>query len=238
MKRLLTAFAALSLLAACASDTGYVPKDAPAAVEPAAVKVGDFWEYALRDAYTGFDRGLWRYAVTHVDANRIVVDVMHDGERVDSYVYAPGWNGLEHPLTNLQRFRYSPPFPAYAYPLAPGKTWYTIVDATDPATGQTYRVHIRGKVLGWERVRVPAGEFDALKVERYVYAGNFDSFRSQETIIETDWYVPALRRAARMEGSSEHFDSSMGGGGDDGDGEYPMRIRGDWLVAELVRYSR
>ena len=35
--------------------------------------------------------------------------------------------------------------------------------------------------------------------------------------------------------SSEHFDNSQGGG--DGGGEYPLRIRGDWLSAELVRYS-
>jgi hypothetical protein len=160
----------------------------------------------------------------------------HNGERVESFVYAPGWNGLEHPLTNLQRFHYAPEFPAYAYPLEPGKTWYRVVTATDPVTRNIYKVHTRGKVLGWERIRVPAGEFDALKVERYVYAGNSDGFRSQETIVETDWYVPSLRRAARSQGWSEHFDNSKGGG--DGGGEYPLRIRGDWLVAELVRYSR
>ena len=161
----------------------------------------------------------------------------HDGRRVDSFVFASGWNGLEHPLTNLQRFRFAPAFPAYAYPLAPGKTWYTVINATDPVTQRTYRVHTRGRVLGWERVRVPAGEFDALKVERYVYAGNSDAVRSQETIIETDWYVPELKRAARSQASSEHFDNSRGGG-DTGGGEYPLRVRGDWLVAELVRYSR
>jgi hypothetical protein len=96
-------------------------------------------------------------------------------------------------------------------------------------------VHTRGKVVGWERVRIPAGEFDALKVRRYVYAGNSDARRTQEEIVETDWYVPAIRKAAVMEGSSQHFDNSRGGG--DGGGEYPERIRGDWLRAELVRYS-
>ena len=236
MMRLAILLAFVSLAAGCASDSGYVPKDAPAAVAPAQVKVGDFWEYAVRDAYTGFDRGLYRYEVSHVDANRVVVDVTRDGQRVDSLVYAAGWNGLEHPLTNLQRFRYEPAFPAYAYPLQPGKSWYTVVNATDPVTRQTYRVHTQGKVVGWERIRVPAGEFDALKVQRYVFAGNSDARRTQESIAETDWYVPALRRAARTQASSEHFDNSQGGG-DDG-GEYPLRIRGDWLIAELVRYSR
>ena len=225
-------------LAGCASGPAYVPKDAAATVAPAQVKVGDFWEYAVRDAYTGFDRGVYRYQVSHADADRLVVDVTRDGERIDSFVYTAGWNGLEHPLTNLQRFRYEPAFPAYAYPLHPGKRWYTVVKATDPVTRNTYNVHTRGRIVGWERIKVPAGEFDALRIERQVFAGNSDAWRTQETITETDWYVPVLGRAARTQGSSEHFDNSRGGGGNGGGGEYPLRIRGDWLVAELVRYSR
>jgi hypothetical protein len=234
--RALFAACLVPLLLACTSTPAYLPKDAPASIAPAAVKVGDFWEYRVTDAYTGFDRGLYRYEVSHTDPNRVVVDISRDGQRIDALVYTSGWNGLEHPLTNLQRFQYQPAFPAYAYPLEPGKSWYTVVNATDPMTRQTYRVHTRGKVVGWERIRVPAGEFDALRIQRQVFAGNSDAVRTQEIADETDWYVPALRRAARTQASSEHFDNSRGGG--DGGGEYPLRVRGDWLVAELVRYSR
>jgi hypothetical protein len=225
------------LIAGCASGPAYVPANAPAAVSPTAVKAGDFWEYRVTDAYTGFDRGIYRYEVTRTDGDRIVVALTHAGRLIDTLVYSAGWNSVDAPLTNLERWHYNPPFPAYAYPLAPGKTWYTVVKATDPVTRQTYRVHTRGKVVGWERIRVPAGEFDALRIQRYVYAGNSDARRTQEEIIETDWYVPAVRRAAVTEGSSQHFDNSRGGGGE-GAGEYPLRIRGDWLRAELVRYSQ
>ena len=228
--------ALVALLAACATEPAYVPAGAAGPVAPAQVKVGDYWEYAVRDGYTGTPRGLQRYEVSAVEANRVVVDVTHDGQRVDAVVYAAGWNGLELPLTNLRRFRYEPALPAYAYPLEPGRTWYTIVNATDPVTRETYRVHTQGKVVGWERIRVPAGEFDALRIQRYVFAGNSTAVKTQESIAETDWYVPALRRAARTHASSEHFDNSTGGG-DEG-GEYPSRVRGEWLIAELVRYSR
>ena len=227
---------AVAALSGCASGPTYTPQNAPAEVSAPAVRVGDFWEYAVRDAYTGFDRGLHRYQVSHVDGTRVVVDLTRDGERVDSLVYTAGWNGLEHPLPNLQRFRYDPAFPAYAYPLQPGKRWYTVVRATDATTLATYNVHTRGEVVGWERIRVPAGEFDALRIQRQVFAGNSDARRSQETITETDWYVPELKRVARMQASSEHFDNSRGGS--DGGGEYPLRVRGDWLVSELVRYSQ
>ena len=236
MKNTLSAFALLAFIGGCAIEPVMVPKDVPASVAPAQVKVGDFWEYRVRDAYTNFDRGLHRYEVSYAGSDRIVVDVTEDGQRVDALVYAPGWNGLDHPLPNLQRFQYAPAFPAYVYPLEPGKTWYTVVNATDPVTQRRYRVHTRGRVVGWERIRLPAGEFDALRIQRQVFAGNGDSFRSQEEINETDWYVPALRRAGRIEFDSQHFDSSRGGGNDGG--EYPLRIRGDWLIAELVRYSR
>ncbi len=237
MKNTLSAFALLAFVGGCATDPVIVPKDVPASVAPAQVRVGDFWEYRVRDAYTNFDRGLRRYAVSYAGADRIVVDVTEDGHRADALVYAPGWNGLEHQLTNLQRFSYAPAFPAYAYPLEPGKTWYTVVNATDAVTQRQYRVHTRGKVVGWERIKVPAGEFDALRIQREVFAGNSDARHTQEEINETDWYVPALRRSARSEGKSQHFDTSRGGGGD-GASEYPLRIRGDWLIAELVRYSR
>jgi hypothetical protein len=164
------------------------------------------------------------------------VDELHDGRLVNTLVYGAGWNGIEQPLPNLQQLRFSPAFPAYEYPLEPGKSWYVVVNATDPVTKETYRVHTRAKVVGWERIRVPAGEFDALRVQREVFAGNSTAVKTQEEIRETDWYVPSLHRAAITESSSQHFDNSRGGG--DGGGEYPLRIRGDWLRAELVRYSR
>jgi hypothetical protein len=63
-----------------------------------------------------------------------------------------------------------------------------------------------------------------------------DGFRTQEEITETDWYVPSVRRAVLTQTSSQHFDTSRGGS--DGGGEYPLRIRGDWLIGELVAYSR
>jgi hypothetical protein len=94
-------------------------------------------------------------------------------------------------------------------------------------------VHVQARVTGWERVRVPAGEFDALRVQRYVYAGNNEYFRTQEEISQVDWYAPAVRNVVRSEGSSSHIDTSRSGGGRG----RPLRVRGDWLVYELASFS-
>jgi hypothetical protein len=94
-------------------------------------------------------------------------------------------------------------------------------------------VHVHANVGGWHRVRVPAGEFDALEVRRYVYAGNAEFFRLQEEIVQRDWYAPLVGYVAVSEGNSSHVDTSRSGGGRG----RPLLVRGDWLIAELVRYS-
>lgn len=232
--RLFSGLFALGLLAACATTDVSVPgTGGPSAAAPA-VRAGTYWEYAVRDGYTGTPRGTYRYTVSRVDADRIIVDVTRDGERVDTEIYASDWKGLEHPLRNLRRFRYAPPYPAYLFPLQPGQRWRSVVSSTDPVTGKSYRTHVHASVGGWRRIKVPAGEFDAIQVRRYVYAGNAEFFRFQEEIIETDWYAPAVGHAVASEGTSSHLDTSRSGGGR---GDPPLRVRGDWLIAELVRHS-
>lgn len=95
-------------------------------------------------------------------------------------------------------------------------------------------MHVHASVGGWRRIKVPAGEFDALEVRRTIYAGNAEFFNSQEEILETDWYAPSVRNFVVSEGTSSHVDTSRSGGGRD---DPPLRVRGDWLVAELVRFS-
>ena len=230
------AVAALAACAAPVSTTTPPAAESSAAATAPQVKVGDYWEYSVHDGWTRLPRGLYRYEVVHVDASGVVVQLTQDGVPRDILAYAPGWNGRELPLTNTQRFRYDPTYTAYDYPLAPGKRWRTVLRSTDVSTGRSYNTHVYGRVLGWERVTVPAGDFDALKIERSVFAGNMEGSRTQEEIQEIDWYVPSVRRAVRTSTNSQHFDSSKGGG--DGGGEYPLRIRGDFLIAELVGYSK
>jgi hypothetical protein len=236
MIRTLLHLAIAAALAGCTAPPAYLPKDAPVSVTAPQTKLGDYWEYAVRDGYTGIPWGIYRYEVTQIEGDRVIVTVTNDGRTLDRLVYAAGWNGRELPVTPLVRFRYEPSYEAYSYPLEPGKSWKAVSNSTDVASGKHYRTYVYGKVVGWEHIRVPAGEFDALKVERKAFAGNMEGYQTQEEIIETDWYVPSVRRAVLTRRSSQHFDTSRGGG--DGGGEYPLRIRGDYLIGELVAYSR
>lgn len=231
MKRSLAPLA-LVIAAGCASPLPQTPPAGlPARVDPPLVRAGEEWAYSYRDGYTGMPKGTVGYRIVAVKDDAVVVEVSHDGRR-STEVYTRAWGWRERPMTNLQSFRFEPAYPALPFPLEAGKTWRSYVSATDPATGRVNRVRIDGAVLGWERVRVPAGEFDALKIQRLVYAGNHDGFRGEERIAELDWYAPALGRVVRHESSSGHLDRSRGCDDVFSDCNW---IRGDWNVLELVR---
>ena len=226
---------ALLFLAGCATPLPQTPPAGiPASIAAPEVRVGDSWTYQLHDGYTRIAKGTYRYTVTAIGPQRVNVEATHDGQPAGTQVFTRDWNWIEKPMTNLQNFRYSPPYPALPFPLEAGKRWQAYVQATDPATGKTNRVRIDGDVLGWERVKVPAGEFDALKVRRVVYAGNADYDRGEENIVEFDWYAPLLGQAVKQVSSSEYLDKRAGCD----DGYCDDWVRNDWNVMELVSAVR
>jgi hypothetical protein len=226
---------ALLFLSGCATPLPQTPPAGiPASIVAPEVRVGDSRTYQLHDGYTRIAKGTYRYTVTAIEPQRMSVQVTRDGQPAGTQVFTRDWNWIEKPMTNLQNFRYSPPYPALPFPLEAGKSWQAYVQATDPATGKSNRVRIDGEVLGWERVKVPAGEFDALKVRRVVYAGNEDYDRGEEHIREIDWYAPLLGQSVKQVSSSEYLDKRASCD----DGYCDDWVRNDWNVMELVSAVR
>jgi hypothetical protein len=244
-------FPAALLLAGCAATplSQTPPAQVPATLTAPDIRVGDSWTYRITDRYTGFARGEERYEVTEVGPARIRVSVSGDsGDAV--HVYDRGWNWLRRPATNLPTFEYSPAYKAMEFPLAAGARWRERLMATDVADGRRHPVWINGTVEGWERVTVPAGEFDALKIRRTVFFDyNVPTIRGRSEIVEYDWYVPAVRQVVRRETSSQYV-TYIGGGSGGGSGAFvflsvgmdnggtPRFVPDDWLVYELVSHSR
>lgn len=120
--------------------------------------------------------------------------------------------------------------PAYQPSLTPGTSWTARVNAKVPAENASRSVRIDGIVEGNERIKVPAGEFDTIRIRRTIYAGDKDFLRSETRIVETDWYAPVLGRSVRSESRSGWWVASCGRGTCD--------HRGDWNVLELVTAPR
>lgn len=244
--RLLSLVLALSLGACATAPLPQVPPAGmPAAVPAPNIAAGDTWTYRVHDGFTRLPREDQRFVVDRVGAGRI--EVAGAVERGDAtQVYDLEWNWLRRAATDLQTFEYSPAYPAFAFPLAIGKRWHAQVTATDPRDGRRFPVRVDGTVLGWERVKVPAGEFDALKIERVVYIDYWEySVRGQSIIREYEWYAPAVKWAVKREASATYLSYVGGirtGTGfvrvDDSDASGgPQYVRDDWLIYELANFA-
>ena len=195
---------------------------------------GDTYVYRLVNGYSKETRGQLRYQVVRVEADRIAVSVTPDNveagaQRTDVYTQEGNW--LRHPVEShgaKVEYEFATAYPAYVFPLEPGKTWSVRVKATVPGEQRARSVRVDGRVVGNERIRVPAGEFDTLKIRRFVYPGDTEFMLSETRIVEFEWYAPALGRAVRTETTSAFQDFNLCGE------DAPCDARGNWDVIELV----
>jgi hypothetical protein len=183
----------LSLLLAAALAGASLPVAAQVAAP--ALKTGDTWIYRGIDHYNRQATGTWTREVTGTAPVRVAVRAPEGS--FDDVFRAPGElaSGV---LGDRARGAIEPAFQLMPFPLAEGKTWSQKVIRTDPVTNEKREMLVRGRVHGWETVKVPAGEFKALKVERTMYLGDYDSFRGITQRTETEWYAPDVRGAAKL----------------------------------------
>jgi hypothetical protein len=224
--------ALLGLLTGCQS-TAFPPAASPPAQAVAPrLAVGDVWLYRHTDAYTKMPRGVFTHAITAINGNTVSVRVTNEtAVVVANDQFTRDWNWLERPLTNLQRFRYTPAYPAFRFPLAPGAQWSAQLSILDVADGKTYNLaRVDAKALDWQRVTVPAGSFDAIRVERFAFSGVSSQWRTQEIIRESDWYAPAVNNIVAGAYRSEYRDLTALG--DDS----PGWTENDWTLVELIEY--
>jgi hypothetical protein len=205
-----------------------------AACAAAAPAVGTTYVYLVTNGYSKEARGRLTFQVEKVDANSITYTVTPDAPSLGqphSESYLPNGNWLRRPVASHDRpvdYDFVPAYPAYEFPLEPGRRWSTRVIATNAANGRQVSVRVDGTVLGAERIRVPAGEFDTIKVHREVYPGDQGDFLSETHLTETDWYAPQLGRAVKTESRSEWLDRSR---------PRNRTFYGDWNIAELAGVS-
>jgi hypothetical protein len=218
------ALLAVSAIAAAAADN-------PPLRQPVA---GDTYVYRVINAYNNEPRGQLSYRVDKAESDRIVMSVTADKPGLQitpTEIVTTGGQWLRHPIVNHDQmvdYEFSPAYPSYEYPLEPGKEWSVRVNAVNPETGARRSVRVDAQVVGSERIRVPAGEFDTVKIRRMVYAGDADNYwrLTETTISEMEWYAPALGRTVRIARSSGYMDLSRG--------HLNRGIRGDWDITELV----
>ena len=150
---------------------------AASVVATAAVE-GDTYVYRVTNAYNNELRGHLSYRIDKTEGSRITQSVSADKPGLPTpttEILTPEGKWLRHSIVNRERlvdYNFSPAYPAYEFPLEPGKEWSTRVNATNAETNTNHSVRVDAVVMGNERIRVPAGEFDTIKIKRQIYAGD------------------------------------------------------------------
>jgi len=161
------------------------------------LKVGDTWTYRGIDNYNKQVTGTLTREVTSTDPSGIHVAVRSPDGSFDDLFRTPGElaSGV---LSDRARGTMDPAFQLMPFPLVEGTSWSQKVIRDDPFSREKREMLVRGKVHGWETVKVPAGEFRAMKVERTMYLGDYETFRGITQRTETEWYAPDIRGAAKV----------------------------------------
>lgn len=237
--------AALSLVvSACAGPGGGLgfPSCAPdqGTIEaPPKVRAGDTWIYRENDDYTGIDRGVFRLEVTGVTATEIETRLTLPNGNVVAETYDPQWGWVA--VSNrrwdwLSRLSYGsptvefrPPFDSMPFPLQVGRRWSDTVVATNPATRTQIPIQVASRARCWENIKVPAGAFAALRIERTAYVQDVAWNKSQTTLRMVDWYVPAVNRVVMTWHDTYYYDYQQA--------PRNALIRGDRLRWQLIEHK-
>jgi hypothetical protein len=199
-RRVLRALAAAPLLGACGGPSVLrqaglepVPADGlPREVPAPALRVGDTWRYAMRDAMTGLTSDRAALQVTAVDAGGY--SLAETSQTVGAF------EARYDRSLNLLRSRnvvFEPAYPRFAFPLAIGNTWRADVrSSTVPAARYgTLNQRVSATVRGWERVTVAAGTFTALRIDLAIDWRNADDASVWGNSSESFWFATGVRNA-------------------------------------------
>jgi len=111
--------------------------------------------------------------------------------------YTRDWNLLSEREPSGSGATYSPAMHYLDFPLAKGKSWHDEVTKRK-VDGSEERVFIlAANVYDWERIEVPAGTFEAIKVVLEIEIRENGTLLSKST--DTSWYSPVAKRSVKTE---------------------------------------
>jgi hypothetical protein len=173
------------------------------------VRVGDAWQFRAHDRLLRSASEETR-RVLLVDKQRIVCEIRSTDSASPSgrAEYTREWNLLSRPAATFagdepdsdNRWRWTPRYPQFRFPLETGDSWNGQATVENRATGTRNEHDYRATVLPATRVTVPAGSFDVLPVRFASTVASDDgtsrlAWRNEETL----FYAPRVNLFAFYE---------------------------------------
>jgi hypothetical protein len=212
----------------CASRAS-VP--APVGAEPLpmpALGIGDRWRYRLTNRYNGSTVGETTVEVLAVAPDiRLRVDP-GDGQPMLEERWADPWTAIVDTIYDAP-VAFETPMPVVPPGARAGQGLTTSSRYRSERSSGVLGWQQRLRVVGWERMQVPAGAFDALRIERFVTYQHPDIFRYAPERTDTLWYSPQVGRWVVREWTGSYLPGSPGG--------RASRAPEDWVRWELTAWE-
>ncbi len=107
--------------------------------------------------------------------------------------YTREWNPVD-----VISAKYEPYLKDFSFPLQVGKKWDADADKMLFSNGKHGKFFLKGKVVSLEKITVPAGTFDAYKINVILDASGTDEDANIGHTIETYWYAPSVKRYVKL----------------------------------------
>jgi hypothetical protein len=126
-----------------------------------------------------------RIEVKAITSDRIILlDSSRPGTDVE---LTTDYNTLDTVSANGDLLRVSPHSRTVSFPICSGKKWGGAINASPVrGTGRGFTYNLAAEAKEWDRIDVPAGSFEVIKIEYKTGGGS-----------ATCWYAPAAQRSVK-----------------------------------------
>jgi hypothetical protein len=163
------------------------------------LRVGDSWTFSTRVVGGGAPLVLTHRVLAIDTQGRLTIGVRNaaspDAPQL-MQVLDRQMNRLSREFAPGEAVHYTPAFASFRFPMAPGTLWRTTVQQSQKDAGPPARIQITARAMDWKRIEVPAGTFDALRIEAHHRRGDV-------LVRSTYWYAPQAARAIQGHEATE-----------------------------------
>lgn len=158
------------------------------------IKVGDVYVISVTN---GTEHRKYDETITVMSQQGGVFKTTHlrsDTKSVTEGAYTPDWDVIRSGASGAM---YDPPARQVHKPLQVGSSWESASSIALPNGGKS-RFSGKATVTGEEKLRTPAGEFDAFRIENKGYVNGI-TWSGGFAYSQVTWYAPSINRVIREE---------------------------------------
>ncbi|MCL2310630.1 MAG: hypothetical protein FWC42_11200 [Proteobacteria bacterium] len=190
----LLAVGALLLLSGCAAILG-LDGDPSKLAEAPDYRVGDRWVYHVEEGYRL--PLVWNetWEIIRIGTEGITVQITLKGERIDetrTELWPRPGLVLQGALMNVETRKFNTPYQRYRFPIRAGDSWNQRLDTVDAKERWGQRPNYITRAWGWEKIKTPVGETDALRLNQIITFDDEDPWRWPTRGNYDFWYAPAV----------------------------------------------